>query len=963
MFGMGKFLVGALVGTVAVNAFAASPSFKVDFDQSGRNSSEVSEPNYIPWVVTGVASKDTTISGVKVTVAKGSAGTNLKTNWYKAAIQAPSYAKLVGDGILVEEGNAGGEISLSFSGLSAGTHTLLAYLNNVDAPTAFTYSKIDVYVNGSKVSTVTPSNRALSTEEAATAYVSFAVGSAGTATVKFVPSTSNATFRNVTLNGFALNVANTASQASAPVPNDLDDHAAHNNGELTLAWTAAKNAQKHQVYFGTDSATVAAATSAAGGSAAPNAAAAEYKGEQTATTYKISGATPLNTYFWRVDEVDANGVVTKGDVWCFRIGRVAFDGAEGYGRNAVGGRGGKVVYVTNLNDSGAGSFREAVTNDIGPRTIVFKVAGVINLKSRLVLSSNYVTVAGQTAPGKGITITGAPFGITGNDCVVRFMRVRRGYAATAEEQNRGLDGMGITGANHSIIDHSSISWTTDEAFSSRGAKNITLQRTLISEALNIAGHPNYPAGTAHGYAATIGGDVGSFHHNLLAHNDGRNWSMGGGLDAAGNYAGKLDIFNNVVYNWVDRVTDGGAHNVNFVGNYYKEGAATTLHGYTLRAQLEGTGGGTQEYYYHNNVLQAANGSFTCDGTNDNCGREYQKYDKQVLNWTVFVNKPYFDSYATIQSAKAAYKDVLSDVGLNRTVIDDHDARMINEVKTGTYKYTGSVGKKPGIPDRESDVGGLENYPSVSMADDFDSDADGLPDWWENMYGLNATSAKGDFSDANKDRLGDGWTELERYLEWLARANFTFEKGETQTIDLSQYTKGYDGGTYTLSGIPAGVTATVSGSKMTVKLSDTFAGVGYITFTLKDNAGDTYSRKIGVTQKLAAASAQDPEPGVITETEEPDDDGDVTSVAALKEKAFHVAVQNNIVHLYGLPRNVAISVTDLSGKHLMTSKSIVSVNGSAIVNLNDYSRGSYLVNIRGLSNNGSRVNRSMQVQVR
>lgn len=1036
MFGLGKFVIVA--GTAS--AIAATPTIKVDFDQSGRNSSEVTEGNYIPWVVTGAISKDTTLSGVKITINKGSAGTALKTNWYKASIQSPYYAKLVGDGVTVDGGNSGGEISLTFSGLSAGTHSLLAYLNNVDAPEAFNYSNIDVYVNGTKKITVKPSNRALTTENAATAYVSFEVTFAGSATIKFVPSTSSATFRNVTLNGFALNVPNSAAQSSGPIPADLNDHAAHNNGDLTLSWTAAVSAKKHQVYFGTDSAAVLAATSKS----------AEYKGEQTETTFKVTGTNPLNSYFWRVDEVDANGTITKGDVWKFRIGRLAFEGAEGYGRNAVGGRGGKIVYVTNLNDSGVGSFREAVTNDIGPRTIVFKVAGVINLKSRLVLSSNYVTVAGQTAPGKGITITGAPFGITGNDCVVRFMRVRRGYAATAEEQNRGLDGMGITGANHSIIDHSSISWTTDEAFSSRGAKNITLQRTLISEALNIAGHPNYPAGTAHGYAATIGGDVGSFHHNLLAHNDGRNWSMGGGLDAAGNYAGKLDIFNNVVYNWVDRVTDGGAHNVNFVGNYYKEGAATTLHGYTLRAQLEGTGGGTQEYYYHNNVLQAANGSFTCDGTNDNCGREYQKYDKQVLNWTVFVNKPYFDSYATIQSAKAAYKDVLSDVGLNRTVIDDHDSRIINEVKTGTYKYTGSIGKKPGIPDRESDVGGLENYPSVSMADDFDSDADGLPDWWENMYGLNAVSAKGDFSDANKDRLGDGWTELERYLEWLARANFTFEKGETQTIDLSQYTKGYDGGTYTLSNIPSGVTATVSGSKMTVKLSDTFAGVGYITFTLKDNAGDTYSRKIGVTQKLAAVSAQDPEPGVATIAkcgagsskqtvekgaaivdfcytwenaktvevtglpegllvdtdninkkvsisgtvndepgeyaflvtsiggvgeayvksgiitvvgEEPDEDGDVTSVAALNQKAFHVAIQNNIVHLYGLPRNVSISVTDLSGKHLMTSKSIVSVNGSAIVNLNDYSRGSYLVNIRGLSNNGSRVNRSMQVQVR
>lgn len=95
-------------------------------------------------------------------------------------------------------------------------------------------------------------------------------------------------------------------------------------------------------------------------------------------------------------------------------------------------------------------------------------------------------------------------------------------------------------------------------------------------------------------------------------------------------------------------------------------------------------------------------------------------------------------------------------------------RVIDETKTGTYRYTGSVGNLPGIPDRESDVGGMEDYPSVSWADDYDSDMDGLPDWWESMYGYNPKSAKGDFGDANRDRLGDGWTELERYLEWLAR---------------------------------------------------------------------------------------------------------------------------------------------------------------------------------------------------
>ena len=136
-----------------------------------------------------------------------------------------------------------------------------------------------------------------------------------------------------------------------------------------------------------------------------------------------------------------------------------------------------------------------------------------------------------------------------------------------------MDGMGMASGNNSIFDHCSISWTIDEAFSSRSGLNITLQRTLISEALNEAGHKNYPAGTQHGYAASIGGEIGSFHHNLLAHCAGRNWSLAGGLThGTTTYAGRLDIRNNVVYNWRNRTTDGGAHEVNFVNNYYKPGA-------------------------------------------------------------------------------------------------------------------------------------------------------------------------------------------------------------------------------------------------------------------------------------------------------------------------------------------------------------------------------------------------------
>src|SRR5262249_28944049 len=150
--------------------------------------------------------------------------------------------------------------------------------------------------------------------------------------------------------------------------------------------------------------------------------------------------------------------------------------AEGYGRFARGGRGGVVVHVTNLNDSGAGSLRAAVeTTTLGPRTIVLDVGGVIRLGSRLTLADNYVTVAGQTAPGKGIVIRAAPFGASGaHDDVIQDVRVRLGAGMT-------YDGMGLQGSDHCIVDHCSISWTIDESFSSRNGKNITLQRTFISE--------------------------------------------------------------------------------------------------------------------------------------------------------------------------------------------------------------------------------------------------------------------------------------------------------------------------------------------------------------------------------------------------------------------------------------------------------------------------------------------------
>lgn len=233
-----------------------------------------------------------------------------------------------------------------------------------------------------------------------------------------------------------------------------------------------------------------------------------------------------------------------------------------------------------------------------------------------------------------------------------------------------------------------------------------------------------------------------------------------------------------------------------------------------------------------------------------------------------------------------------------------------------------------------------------------------------MYGYNPKSKSGDFSEANRDRLGDGWTELERYLEWMARAHYTFAKGETQVIDLSQFTRGYDGGTYTVSA-PSGVTATVNGSKLTVKLADSFAGADYVQFTLKDNAGDTFSRYIGVTQGLAVNASQGGQDENDTTSVVAGDttatDSSTTSIATFSPvKIFHYTVADNIVRLYGIPANAQIRVTDLSGRNPMLGKNVLTADGSASVDLQPFGRGVYIVNVRGMARDGSRLNKTIKV---
>jgi hypothetical protein len=337
--------------------------------------------------------------------------------------------------------------------------------------------------------------------------------------------------------------------------------------------------------------------------------------------------------------------------------------------------------------------------------------------------------------------------------ILRYLRVRPGNISGTT-----LDGMGMASSDLCIIDHCSISWTLDEAFSSRGAHNITLQRTLISEALNEAGHKKYPPGTQHGYAASIGGDIGSFHHNLLAHCAGRNWSLAGGLSKPKNeYAGRLDIRNNVVFNWSKRATDGGAHEVNFVNNYYQPGPATKFF-YALNAQYGGFPG-SQRYYFAGNIMA---GHF--DLTNQEKGRTAttERGGRLPTEYSPWSDTPFFDSHVTTHSAHEAYSNVLSNVGCNFPSLDEHDTRVIAEVRTGTAKFKGSKTGLPGLPDSQEDVGGWENYPEVHRPADFDTDRDGMPDAWEKQYGLNPA----DPADGNKDLTGDGYTNLEKYFNSL-----------------------------------------------------------------------------------------------------------------------------------------------------------------------------------------------------
>jgi hypothetical protein len=825
-------LAAVLIIVLGIAASTAlTQEIKVDINNSGRKWTEGTDPSFLPWSTTYAwLSGDTTsatFDGITITFSSvGSNGSCLRAGYWKNGV-VDLGCKLVGDGIKVDNGDSGpSQIEMRISGLTPGPHTLLTYHNNWDNHAAYSVSPLDIFVDGIQVVENLPLTvRETAGPDAASAYLDIQAVEGQDVVVLFAADTSaGAAKENVWINGFEIDTIDSSLKAVKPSPENGDEHVDADDKTLLLSWTAAASAVSHNVYLGTDSNAVKNATPIS----------PEFQDNVNDTNYLATDISSLLTYYWRVDEVDGDSVVTPGDVWMFRSRHLAFPGAEGYGRFARGGRGGVVIKVTNLNNSGPGSLRDAIVGDYGPRTVIFDVSGLIDLQDDVIIngSRSYVTVAGQTAPGKGICVKRQQFALSGgDDAIVRFMRIWVGKES-GETQNAS----GMAGVNHSIMDHCSMGWGIDEGLSSRGARIMTFQRSIIAEMLNIAGHDKYGSGSSHGYAASIGGDTASFHHNLLAHCAGRNWSLAGGLDGSGFYSGRLDIFNNVIYNWDYRTTDGGAHQVNFVNNYYKPGPASSIFT-ALNPQYEGFPG-TQQYYMAGNVMP---GYF--DESNQMAGANPQGTPPYPL----FVDDPFFDSHATIHTAANAYKQVVSDVGCNLPMIDDHDSRVIGETIDGTYTYQGSVSGKPGLPDTTDDVGGWEDYGYVVRPVNWDTDDDGMPNWWENIMGLDPNSTPGDFSESNGDPDGDEYTNLEDYLNWMAQPNVECSVGASVDIDLHALSRGFlksDPG-YAFSNVVNGTVDLINGRYARFTPATSVDALGGFSYTVTDNQGDQMTRKVNV----------------------------------------------------------------------------------------------------------------------
>ena len=503
----------------------------------------------------------------------------------------------------------------------------------------------------------------------------------------------------------------------------------------------------------------------------------------------------------------------------------AFPGAEGHGRYVTGGRGGKVIHVTNLNDKGTGSFRAAVTGN-SKKIIVFDVAGVIPLASDLTIGSN-TTILGQTAPSPGITLryyTVRPE----DNCIIRFIRLRRGQE---KDINDGADATWQRNKTGIIFDHCSFSWSIDEVASFYDNNNFTMQWCTVAESLTNPGHSK----GAHGYGGIWGGKLASFHHNFVGHLMNRGPRFNGarygwtGYTSNKEYdtykwentvqAENVDFRNCVMYNAQGTCYGGpGGGQINIVNNYYKAGPSQSLTSKTLNGikvsvstgkergsqnritQVTVSSSGnsdkkhpefyemTSRYFISGNTTETTKGTITKNqdwkgveydkGTYTYNGERYSAdkknfYGDAVAHQTIDgvscvkikMDNPAPTGEVTTHSAAEAFSKVLA-YGGSSLYRDEIDARYMEEAKTGTAKYKGSITQSPGIIDKVSDVNGYteSSFGTASRPVDFDTDKDGIPDAWELANGLNPN----DGSDALTYSLdGKGYyTNVEVYANSL-----------------------------------------------------------------------------------------------------------------------------------------------------------------------------------------------------
>ncbi|MDE6342349.1 MAG: pectate lyase, partial [Muribaculaceae bacterium] len=509
----------------------------------------------------------------------------------------------------------------------------------------------------------------------------------------------------------------------------------------------------------------------------------------------------------------------------------AFPGAEGHGRYVTGGRGGKIVHVTNLNDSGEGSLRWAMSQS-GPKTIVFDVGGYIDLKSQLDVTSN-TTIAGQTAPGDGITLRYYTlyFGKCDN-VIVRFIRSRR---SQVKDVNDGADATWGRRRKNIILDHCSFSWSIDEVASFYDNCNFTMQWCTIAEGLANPGHSK----GAHSYGGIWGGKEASFHHNYISHIQNRAPRFNGaryewdGWDRT-RYentvdAERVDFRNNVIYNWGNGNGcyggPGGGY-INMVNNYYKAGPGTKNKTTVTEVSVGSSGNSTNEplrglcsrYYIDGNFVTAASDPENYDwkGVKYDSGLKTVDGDRYMpdpnhkfgenIEYTVIDGKDYVKvkldepidaGIVTTQSAETAYEKLLAYAGAS-LYRDATDARYMEEASTGTVTF---YGKEPyvdkngkvyptsntaGILDFINDPSKPENpntasYPTlrhVLRPETYDTDLDGMADEWEIANGLNPN----DPDDANEYTIDTKgyYTNVEVYLNQLVED--IMKAGNADAID-------------------------------------------------------------------------------------------------------------------------------------------------------------------------------------